>query len=111
MTTCPPPIQPDVVFEQPWHAQLFATTVALNEAGRFSWVEWTDAFSTTLKRLGVDRELDGCDDYFLAWLETLETLLVSSGAAERNELDAVFEAWRVAFLSTPHGRPVRLSRE
>ena len=49
MTTCPPPIRPDVMFEQPWHAQLFATTVALNEAGRFSWVEWTDAFSTTLK--------------------------------------------------------------
>ena len=37
------------VFEEPWHAQVFAITVALNEAGIFQWTDWAHQFSTTLK--------------------------------------------------------------
>ena len=50
---------PDPVFEQPWHAQVFALTVGLNEAGHFSWTDWVERFSTTLKEHGHDRALNG----------------------------------------------------
>ncbi|MDG2403643.1 MAG: nitrile hydratase accessory protein, partial [Paracoccaceae bacterium] len=60
MSACEP------VFEAPWHAQLFALTVHLNEAGCFAWPDWADVFGATLKRQGVDKDLNGGDDYFSA---------------------------------------------
>lgn len=95
-------------FDDPWQAQVFALTVALSEAGHFSWPDWTAAFGATLKRHGAARELDGGEDYFNAWLETLETLLDRTGLADRGEALRLKDAWTAAYLSTPHGQPVRL---
>lgn len=100
--------RPEPAFEAPWHAQLFALTVALNEAEHFTWPEWAAAFGTTLKRHGLTRELDGGDDYFHAWLETLEAVLAERGLAETGEVARLAEAWRAAYLATPHGAPVNL---
>ncbi|KUJ85625.1 nitrile hydratase [Ruegeria marisrubri] len=108
MSSCATHSAPEPVFEQPWHAQVFALTVALNEAGRFDWPDWTRRFSQTLRRNGLSRELDGGDDYFNAWLETLEEILVSGGTAEPAEVAAMRDAWEAAYLTTPHGEPVRL---
>ncbi|WP_299373417.1 nitrile hydratase accessory protein [uncultured Tateyamaria sp.] len=101
-------MRPEPAFEAPWHAQLFALTVHLNEAGHFAWPDWADRFGATLKRHGVDRSLNGGDDYFLAWLETLETLLTETGAAEAQALQDMRAAWEAAYLRTPHGAPVTL---
>ncbi|WP_102223054.1 nitrile hydratase accessory protein [Acidimangrovimonas sediminis] len=95
-------------FEEPWHAQVFALTVALSEAGRFTWPEWTEAFGATLARHGKDRALDGGEDYFHAWLETLEALLARLGLAEPAVVEALRDAWEAAYLATPHGQPVHL---
>ncbi|MFA3916064.1 nitrile hydratase accessory protein [Ruegeria hyattellae] len=100
---------PEPVFEEPWHAQLFALTVHLNETGRFDWPDWAARFSETLKRHGLERELNGGDDYFNAWLETLEALLADSGEAGDGERVRMRQAWEQAYLSTPHGQPVHLS--
>ncbi|MCX8954277.1 nitrile hydratase accessory protein [Ruegeria sp. NA] len=99
---------PEPVFAEPWHAQVFAVTVALNEAGRFEWADWAARFSATLKRNGLARELDGGDDYFHAWLETLEALLVEQGAAMPRDVLDLHKAWEEAYLTTPHGQPVHL---
>jgi|TARA_B110000305_G_scaffold71377_1_gene80103 nitrile hydratase accessory protein len=96
------------VFEAPWHAQLFALTVHLNEAGYFAWPDWADRFSATLKRQGVDKDLNGGDDYFSAWLETLEAYLSETGAALPKDVVQMRDAWEQAYLSTPHGEPVAL---
>jgi len=96
-------------FDEPWHAQLFALTIALSDAGHFGWPAWTEAFGATLKAHGAGRTLDGGDDYWQAWLETLEALLARSGSAGRDEAEAMRAAWEAAYLSTPHGQPVRLS--
>lgn len=98
-------------FDEPWQAQLFALTVALNEAGHFAWRDWTDAFAATLKRHGAERALDGGADYYAAWLETLESLLAARGLAARDEAETVRAAWEAAYLTTPHGSPVRLGPE
>lgn len=107
MTVCDAaPIPPP--FAEPWHAQLFALTVHLNEAGVFAWPDWAAAFGATLKEHGVHKALDGGDDYYTAWLETLETLLAAQGLAPLSDLAALKHAWEAAYLATPHGAPVRL---
>ncbi|MEO9651508.1 MAG: nitrile hydratase accessory protein [Roseobacter sp.] len=101
------PLEP--VFTQPWHAQLFALTVHLNESGWMGWPDWADAFGATLKRHGLEKELDGGDDYFAAWLETLEQMIVSKGQAAKADLAQLKADWEGAYLRTPHGAPVHLS--
>lgn len=100
---------PEPAFEAPWHAQIFALTVGLNEAGLFTWSEWTVRFGATLARHGQTRSLDGGEDYFNAWLETLEALLGELGHAAPEEITRLRNAWRAAYLATPHGHPVRLA--
>lgn len=99
---------PEPVFEAPWHAQVFALTVHLNEAGHFVWADWAARFGATLKAHGVARDLDGGDDYFAAWLETLEGLLAEMALADPGAVADMRAAWERAYLSTEHGKPVSL---
>lgn len=101
-------MKPAPVFEEPWHAQVFALTVHLNEAGHFQWPDWAARFSDVLARHGLARELNGGSDYFEAWLETLEVFLTETGRADPGALAEVKAAWEAAYLSTPHGTPVLL---
>lgn len=101
-------MRPEPAFAEPWHAQLFALTVHLNETGRFSWPDWAARFSDTLARHGARADLDGGDDYFHAWLETLEMLLGEDGTTSPAETETFRAAWEKAYLSTPHGAPVHL---
>lgn len=96
------------VFSEPWHAQLFAVTVHLSEQGVFSWPDWTTCFGEALKRHGLQKDLDGGNDYFLAWLDALESILATSKTATAPDIETLVAAWREAYLSTPHGSPVRL---
>ena len=99
--------RPEPSFEAPWHAQLFALTVTLNEAGHFDWKDWATAFSQTLKEHGLAKELNGGDDYFNAWLATIERFLGEKGLAEAEEITKLKAAWEAAYLATPHGEQVR----
>jgi nitrile hydratase accessory protein len=101
--------RPEPAFAAPWHAQVFALTVHLNEAGHFAWTEWAARFGATLKRHGLARDLDGGDDYFAAWLETLEGMLADKGLAEAVAVARTRTAWERAYLATPHGKPVLLN--
>ncbi|MEM6305097.1 MAG: nitrile hydratase accessory protein [Pseudomonadota bacterium] len=99
---------PEPVFEQPWHAQVFALTVHLADAGHVQWDDWAARFGATLKRHGLARALNGGEDYFAAWLETLEGFLLEAGLADAPQIEAMRSAWEAAYLSTPHGAVVRL---
>lgn len=99
---------PEPVFEAPWHAQVFALTVHLNEAGHFAWAEWAERFGATLKKHGLSKELNGGDDYFAAWLEALEGFLAEIDMADPARVEVVRAAWERAYLSTAHGDPVTL---
>lgn len=103
--------KPESAFSEPWHGQVFAITVALNEAGHFEWSAWAERFGATLKAHGLAKELDGGEDYFNAWLTTLEGFLAETGMAEVGALQHLKTAWTEAYLSTPHGQPVRLNPE
>lgn len=103
-----PPGAPEPAFTEPWHAQLFALTVRLNETGEFAWSDWAARFSETLKQQGMSKDLDGGDDYFQAWLVTLETLLDEAGHTDASEAGKVKAAWIEAYLTTPHGAAVQI---
>jgi nitrile hydratase accessory protein len=100
---------PEPAFDAPWHAQVFALTVHLNEAGHFAWTDWAERFGATLARHGLDKELNGGEDYFTAWLETLEGYLAEIGMAAPADVADLRNAWEAAYLSTPHGSPVHLA--
>jgi nitrile hydratase accessory protein len=102
---------PEPAFEAPWHAQIFALTVHLNEAGHFAWGEWAERFGATLKQNGLAKELNGGEDYFAAWLETLESFLAEIGMARPEDVSQLRTAWEAAYLRTPHGAPVCLADE
>lgn len=101
------PDQPPV-FSEPWHAQVFALTMHLNECGQLDWPDWTRAFGETLARHGLSRELDGGEDYFNAWLETLETVLAARAMTDPERVRDLRDMWERAYLATPHGAPVKL---
>lgn len=94
----PPDVAP---FEEPWQAQAFALAVSLNERGLFAWSEWTEAFGAELRR---------DDDYWRAWLATLEAMLERKGVAAEGELPAPAAAWIEAAEHTPHGQAIELKR-
>lgn len=104
-------IAPEPAFEAPWHAQLFALTVHLNEAGHFVWGDWAKRFSVTLKCHGLSKDLNGGDDYFSAWLETLERFLAEIELADPASVEKARAAWEHAYLSTAHGEPVTLDAD
>jgi len=98
---------PDAPFSQPWHGRAFALTLALADAGHFTWPEWTEALSATLARhRATNGPRDGGEDYWRAWLETLETLLDAKHLSTPASRAALKAAWAGAYETTPHGQPV-----
>ena len=107
------PLSPEKVFDAPWHAEVFALAVHLNEGGYFDWSEWAGRFGENLAaaktvKIGVGEGLDGSDDYFQIWLQTLIELMQEKGLVDAKMLASIKAQWREAYLTTPHGKPVHL---
>lgn len=93
-------------FAEPWQAQVFALTVALNERGIIAWTEWAEALGAALK----DAAADG-SDYYERWLSALEGLLVKKDIASASEVSDLAAAWHRAAEATPHGKPIMLEND
>ena len=107
------PLEPEKVFDAPWHAEVFALAVHLNEGGYFDWSEWAGRFGENLAaaktvKIGVGEGLDGSDDYYQIWLQTLIELMQEKGLVDAKMLASIKAQWREAYLTTPHGKPVHL---
>ena len=125
------------VFKEPWEAQAFSLVIALHESGVFSWSEWSDALAQAIRRdlhpggledvvqrvseaVGEDvgdktsdqmeEKEDRRDSYYQHWLAALEHLAIAKGLSRAGELAQRVQAWRDAYLATPHGQPVELAR-
>lgn len=92
------------VFAEPWQAEAFALTLRLHETGAFTWPEWAQALSVELAR---DPHDDG-SRYYEHWVAALEGLVTARNLADSDELSTRKDAWKNAYLRTPHGRPVQL---
>ncbi len=93
---------PEAPFDEPWQAQLFALTVALNEARHFSWPEWAAVFGPRVQDVAAE-------DYWQVWSDALVVLLEERGIAGADEVRAQTERWQAAARATPHGQPIELS--
>ncbi|MAJ56431.1 MAG: nitrile hydratase accessory protein [Gammaproteobacteria bacterium TMED107] len=118
----------ELVFKEPWEAQALSLVVVLYESGVFSWDEWSEALSQAIHRGlhpgGVNDDVERVgegpgermgekeergDSYYQHWLVALEHLAIAKGLAEAGELAQRVQAWREAYLATPHGQPVELA--
>lgn len=94
------------VFAAPWEASAFAMVLALHRAGRFEWREWVELLA---------QEIDAAEPdptgtlYYERWTHALEKLLGRLGLLTQEAIEARSEAWRLAYLATPHGEAVLLS--
>jgi nitrile hydratase accessory protein len=101
----------DPVFAEPWHAQVFALAVQLNEQGVFAWGEWAERLGHELRRAERNGEAEGEDGYYRAWLTALEHLLDEKGVIGEAERLTREEAWQRTARATPHGQPIELDHE
>jgi nitrile hydratase accessory protein len=99
------------VFPEPWQAQAFALAVKLSEQGHFTWKEWTAALGDELRTAASLGESDDGIRYYHHWLAALERLVTIKGLTDSAALVARKEAWKEAYRSTPHGKPVELAAE
>ena len=104
---------PEKAFDAPWHAEVFALAVHLNEGDYIDWPEWAGRFGENLAaaktfKIGVVEGLDGSDDYYQIWLQTLIELMQEKGLVDAKMLASIKAQWREAYLTTPHGKPVHL---
>jgi len=98
----------DPTFDEAWQAQSLAIADALVDAGMVTAMGWAEALGFELQSAARAGAADNADTYYLAVLGAVEKLLRQIEVIGRDELDARVEAWRQAYLSTPHGKPVEL---
>lgn len=94
-------------FSEPWQATVFAIVLELRAKGVFGWPEWGEAMSTDLVRFpGAPDDQDSI--LYSRWLMALECLIADRGLLTEAEISDRQEAWRQAYLATPHGQPIEL---
>ena len=95
-------------FDEPWQAQVLGVAFSLVERGLFSARVWSDSLGATLRQAAADGAPDNSTTYYDAALATLEQLTAADGAVTAEAMADRREAWRQAYLRTPHGKPVLL---
>jgi nitrile hydratase accessory protein len=101
-----PPIGEDLRFEEPWQLELLAVAQTLVEAGWFSPAEWAEALGAAIRAAQAAGDPDMGDTYYGHCLAALEGLCATKGLIPPTAVDERTEAWRLAYLRTPHGQPV-----
>ena len=96
-------------FAEPWEASAFALAVHLSGAGYFTWDEWAVTLSEEIRAAQQAGDPDIGDTYYRHWLRALERLCGERGLVSEAEGSERKEAWRRAYLNTPHGKPVELA--
>jgi nitrile hydratase accessory protein len=96
-------------FREPWQAKAFALVVLLHREGHFAWNDWVQTLAREIaaapQRVGEDAE----QAYHRQVLAALELIVARRGIATPAALQVRAEAWRRAYLNTPHGHPVELA--
>lgn len=98
----------DVIFQEGWHAQVIALAFNLVERGQFTNAQWSEALGGELVKAKTRHDADNSETYYRAALAALESLLDEQQSLSSDSLDDRTQAWRKAYLRTPHGQPVAL---
>lgn len=96
-------------FPELWHARAFVLVETLIERGHFTRAEWTQALGAEIRDDGPRGDSSaGESAYYHQLLAALEKLVTSRGLTNAVELHGRVDAWRRAYLRTPHGMAVVL---
>ena len=96
------------VFDEPWQAEVLAIADSLVHGGLFSARAWSDALGLALKDAESMGNEDTQESYYRCVLIALETLIASHSDINHETMVDKRKDWENAYLSTPHGQPVRL---
>jgi nitrile hydratase accessory protein len=106
---CWSPLTGDGHFEEPWQVELVAVALTLADAGWFTPADWAEALGAAIVAAQEAGDPDLGDTYHGHVLSALESLCAAKGLVPPSALDERTEAWRQAFLRTPHGQSVDLA--
>ena len=107
----PPERETEAPFEEPWQAKAFALAVQLSAQGLFTWPEWTRTFVEIARQNAGAPDISEATLYWRNWVAALERLIIEKGHGAPERVEALATAWRDAFATTPHGKPVILPDE
>ena len=96
------------VFNAPWEAEVFALCLSLYEQELFTWPEWAQSLSSTIKQAQALGDPDLGDTYYLHWLKTLERVVVEKQVGSSEQLEQLYRSWASAASTTRHGDPIVL---
>lgn len=99
----------DLVFKEPWEAEVFALAVRLQEQGLFTWAEWAETLGDVILQAQAAGDPDLGDTYYQHWTTALERILDRTTMLAPEDVEHRTDRWRRAYLATPHGHPVELS--
>ncbi|MFV2031673.1 MAG: nitrile hydratase accessory protein [Gammaproteobacteria bacterium] len=99
----------DPVFDELWQAQALAMADSLVQGGLFAASDWSEALGQALKAADAKGDSDTQETYYACVLSALENLVDSHSAIDQKAMVEKRNDWEAAYLSTPHGKPVRLN--
>lgn len=98
----------DPVFDEPWQAEALAIADSLVHKGMFSTSAWSEALGKALRVSEAEGAVDNQETYYNCVLSALEKLIAEHSEIDQETMLTKRREWEQAYLSTPHGKPVRL---
>ena len=95
------------VFDEQWQAQALAMADLLIQSGQIEATDWSLTLGKYLKQW--QSEADNMTSYYRAVLAALAELINQQKLLSMDQIAQREEDWKTAYLSTPHGQPVKLS--
>ena len=96
------------VFDESWQAEALAIADTLISKGMFSASTWSETLGKALRLAESEGAVDDQETYYHCVLSALEELVAEHSEIDKRTMAAKRQDWEQAYLSTPHGQPVRL---
>ena len=96
-------------FDEAWQAEALAIADSLVQFGLFSAAAWSQTLGAALRQAEAEGAVVDQQTYYQCVLCALETLIAQHSEIDRRAMDGKRVDWEQAYLSTPHGQPVKLS--
>ena len=95
-------------FAEAWQAEALAIADTLVQNGLFSAGAWSAALGDALQQAEAGGATDDQDTYYRCVLSALEGLVARHSVIDQSAMAGQRKDWEEAYLSTPHGQPVKL---
>lgn len=99
----------DADFKEPWQAEAFALSIALQEAGHITPAEWSAILGEEIEKARATGDQADGTTYYQHVIAALERLVTERGLLTRSVLNQRRSDWEEAYRRTPHGQPVVLA--